>query len=248
MKYKNAKEIFSENLLKQIQKYVSGEVIYIPAGRKKKSWGETSGYQLYLKERNAEIKEKFLNGAHLEELAVLYSLSFDSIKRIVYQKKEEEIMQYQCSLSSAIEYAKAEKLDEWVHIYLQSDGHNQVFSDGLKLFDRYYIGPLKMPTNLFTRCCGPEENMKYRIDPEWWKTHVNDLKKVLEENSDMPPLIVHYADHSFELNDGNHRFEAYTQLKITEIPVIVWITEPEEYEEFQQKYDKYCKEAITIRR
>lgn len=35
------------------------------------------------------------------------------------------------------------------------------FSDGLKLFDRYFMGPVKMPLNLFKRCCGPEENMRW---------------------------------------------------------------------------------------
>lgn len=39
MKYKNAKDVFPPNLLKQIQKYVAGELIYIPAGGKRKSWG-----------------------------------------------------------------------------------------------------------------------------------------------------------------------------------------------------------------
>ena len=36
MKYKNAKDIFPENLLRQIQKYVSGELIYIPSDTQKK--------------------------------------------------------------------------------------------------------------------------------------------------------------------------------------------------------------------
>ena len=31
MNYRNAQDIFPENLLKQIQRYVSGETIYIPA-------------------------------------------------------------------------------------------------------------------------------------------------------------------------------------------------------------------------
>ena len=53
MKYKNAKDIFPENLLRQIQKYVSGELIYIPSDtQKKKEWRETSGYRRYLYERN----------------------------------------------------------------------------------------------------------------------------------------------------------------------------------------------------
>lgn len=43
MKYKNASDIFPEKLLRQIQKYVSGELVYIPAGDSKKAWGETIG-------------------------------------------------------------------------------------------------------------------------------------------------------------------------------------------------------------
>lgn len=56
----------------------------------------------------------------------------------------------------------------------KSDGHNEAFSDGLKLFDRYYIGPMMMPTGLFHRCCGPEKDMTYHIDSEWFYAHVAD--------------------------------------------------------------------------
>lgn len=47
MKYENGKDIFPEKLLKQIQKYAAGKVIYIPAGDTKRTWGETSGYKRY---------------------------------------------------------------------------------------------------------------------------------------------------------------------------------------------------------
>ena len=88
MKYRNAQDIFPERLLRQIQRYVSGETIYIPAGSERKSWGETSGYQQFIRERNAEIREKFSQGASFDELMEAYSLSYDSIKRIVYSRKE----------------------------------------------------------------------------------------------------------------------------------------------------------------
>ena len=52
MGYRNAQDIFPEGLLRQIQRYVAGETIYIPAGNEKKAWGETSGYQRYIRERN----------------------------------------------------------------------------------------------------------------------------------------------------------------------------------------------------
>ena len=53
MKYRNAKDIFPDALLRQIQRYVSGETIYVPARSERKAWGESSGYQQYIRERNA---------------------------------------------------------------------------------------------------------------------------------------------------------------------------------------------------
>ncbi len=240
MNYENGKDIFPEALLKQIQKYVSGKAVYIPATDTKKSWGESSGYKQYLVERNQNIRKKFNAGAGIEQLADEFYLSCESIKKIVYSKKEEFILNYKCSLSCAHEFAKQGKLEEWVHTYLLSDGRNKDFSDGLKLFDRYFIGPLKMPLSLFTRCCGPEENMKWRINEEWFEKHVSDLMEVIKREKDMPPLIVHFLVENgkdyFELNDGNHRLEAYKRLGIEEYYIIVWITDKDEYDLFVKKY------------
>lgn len=241
MKYENGKDIFPEKLLKQIQKYAAGKVVYIPAGETKRSWGETSGYKRFLAERNRDIKAKFKSGNDIEKLADEYYLSVESIRKIVYSKKEVFILDYKCALSSVREYSAAGKLEEWVHTYLLSDGHNKEFSDGLKLFDRFFIGPVKMPLKLFTRCCGPEENMKYRVDGEWFEYHVNELAETIKKEKDMPPLIVHYVDGGFELNDGNHRYEAYSRLGIEEYYVIVWITEKYEYDDFVEKYSDYLE-------
>lgn len=148
-------------------------------------------------------------------------------------------MEYRCTLESACEHARAGKLEEWVHIYLLSDGHNKEFSDGLKLVNRYFLGPVNMPLSLFSRCCGPEKDMKYHVDAVWFEQHVKQLMEVIQSGADIPPLIVHYADGNFELNDGNHRHEAYTRLNISEYPVIIWITEEIELAEFREKFGQY---------
>lgn len=236
MNYENAADILPEDLLKRVQKFAAGKLIYVPETIGKRYWGETSGYKRYLEERNQEIKEKFISGTNIENLADEYNLSVESIKKIVYTKSENKELKYKCSLSSAKEFSEAGKLEDWVHLFLLSDGHNKAFSDGLKLFDRYYLGPLTMPLSFFSRCCGPEEDIKYRVNAEWFEKRVQSLKKALQTNNDMPPLIVHFVDHSFELCDGNHRFEALTQLGVTEYPGIVWITEINEYEEFIERY------------
>lgn len=241
MKYENGKDIFPERLLRQIQKYAAGKLVYIPSMEKKKDWGEETGYRKYLLKRNHGIRLKFRNGVTIGQLADEYCLSYETIRKIVYSKKEVFVMEYKSTTSSAIGYAKNGKLEEWVHTYLLSDGHNKEFSDGLKLLDRYFLGPVKMPLSLFKRCCGPEETMQYVVSEESFERKVKELEKVLTREKDMPPLIVHYVDGDFELNDGNHRLEAYSRLGIKEYYVIVWITEKKEYTEFMEKYSCYMK-------
>ncbi|MEK4509425.1 hypothetical protein EJP82_10390 [Paenibacillus anaericanus] len=88
MKYIQANVIFPENLLKEIQKYVQGEMIYIPKPEGiRKRWGENSGNREQLDHRNTKICDQFLEGATIDQLVDTFSLSYDSIKKIVYSKK-----------------------------------------------------------------------------------------------------------------------------------------------------------------
>lgn len=72
--------------MKEIQKYIQGEYLYIPKedGVRKK-WGTSSGVKKEIIKRNNEIKEKFLDGTSKETLAEVYCLSISSIKKIVYR-------------------------------------------------------------------------------------------------------------------------------------------------------------------
>lgn len=83
MKRKSAGELLPDWLLKELQKYVSGETIYIPAAAQRKTWGESSGARAYYRERNAAIREKYKNGASIQRLAEEYALSVDSIRKIL---------------------------------------------------------------------------------------------------------------------------------------------------------------------
>ena len=84
MKYKNAQDILPDKLLKELQKYVSGETLYIPNAESKKQWGEKSGARAFYKKRNEEIRQKHKNGASIESLSNEYNLSHDSIRKIIY--------------------------------------------------------------------------------------------------------------------------------------------------------------------
>jgi len=84
MKYRKASEVLPDALLKEVQKYVSGEALYFPRHRERRQWGESTGARVYYKERNGEIREKHARGAAVEALAEEYGLSVESIRKIVY--------------------------------------------------------------------------------------------------------------------------------------------------------------------
>jgi len=141
----------------------------------------------------------------------------------------------------AREFSKSGKIEEWIHLFLQDEGNNIPFSDGLKLEKRFYIGPIKMPLNLFSRCCGPEENMKYKLSFEGFQDRVSRILQRLESGWDMPPLIISFVNNGFELNDGNHRFEALSHFGVSEFDIIIWITKQEDYERFLEVYSSYLE-------
>jgi hypothetical protein len=132
-------------------------------------------------------------------------------------------MDYKPTLSSAIDYSNKNQLEEWVHLFLRKEGDNVAFSDGLRLEPRRFYAPEMIKLDTFERCCGPEPNMKFRVPEANFIIHVN--KMAMEYNSgcwDMPPLIVYRDGNAYELNDGNHRFEALKKLRIKKYWVIIW--------------------------
>lgn len=89
MEYKKGTELFPQELLREIQKYVSGGLVYIPQSETKhKEWGELSEIKAEICIRNYEIKQKFLKGVTISELVIEYCLAVETIKRIVYSKKK----------------------------------------------------------------------------------------------------------------------------------------------------------------
>ncbi|MFD1413584.1 CD3324 family protein [Oceanobacillus jeddahense] len=89
MSYKNGKEVLPPHLLKELQKYIQGELIYIPKQTNQRAgWGEANGSRLALAERNEEIYRLYREGYSFEELEQTYNLSMDSIRKIVYKTRE----------------------------------------------------------------------------------------------------------------------------------------------------------------
>ena len=134
-------------------------------------------------------------------------------------------MKYKPTLTSSIEYAELGKLEEWIHLFLCGEGKNKAFSDGLKLKPRFYFSPQLLELFKFRRCCGPEKYMKYKVDKEYFENHVNNIMTAYNKgNWDMPPLIINHDKKKYELNDGNHRYEALRKLGINKYWVIIWET------------------------
>lgn len=89
LKYKSAKKILPEKLMKEVQEYIQGEYLYIPkAEGSHKKWGECSGYRRELSIRNDNIRKKFKDNHSLNDLAEEYALSIETIKKIVYVKNK----------------------------------------------------------------------------------------------------------------------------------------------------------------
>ncbi|GAA0085959.1 CD3324 family protein [Clostridium sp. CTA-7] len=87
MKYVRVDRILPDDLVKEIQKYIQGEYIYIPSiPEKRKSWGEKSKIRDYIKARNAKILNQYIGGQSINNLAEEFFLSDSSIKKIVYKK------------------------------------------------------------------------------------------------------------------------------------------------------------------
>lgn len=88
MKYKNAVDLFPQELITEIQKYLTGSLVYIPqAENQRKPWGELSGTKKEISTRNYEIRQKFRGGVSISELALEYCLAVETIKKIVYKSE-----------------------------------------------------------------------------------------------------------------------------------------------------------------
>ncbi|GGN57110.1 MULTISPECIES: CD3324 family protein [Oceanobacillus] len=88
MQYKNAKEVLPPSLLKEMQKYIQGDLIYIPKAKKERAaWGEVSGSRELIAKRNEEIFQLYNEGKSFEELEKKFHLSFDTIRKIIYKMR-----------------------------------------------------------------------------------------------------------------------------------------------------------------
>ena len=88
MKYVKAKAVFPESLLVEMQKYIQGELVYIPKPPASyKKWGVNTGARSTIAQRNKNMVQAFKAGTSISQLSELYSLAEDTIRKIVYGKR-----------------------------------------------------------------------------------------------------------------------------------------------------------------
>ena len=86
MKYRNASEILPDELLKELQKYAPGEILYVPSDKSRKKWGADTGAQHFYEQRNEEIRHKYFHlKVSVDTLCEEYSLSGETIRKILYR-------------------------------------------------------------------------------------------------------------------------------------------------------------------
>ena len=86
MSYKNAAQILPPELLREVQKYIDGDFLYVPrVTNHRREWGATTTAKQELQERNLQIYSEYLSGERTERLAERYFLSKKSIERIISQ-------------------------------------------------------------------------------------------------------------------------------------------------------------------
>lgn len=84
MSYQNAFDVLPQGLVEEIQKYIDGQLIYVP--RKDEnllSWGERSGTKEKMAERNRAIVGHYYSGMTIAELSEVYYLSEKRLQGII---------------------------------------------------------------------------------------------------------------------------------------------------------------------
>lgn len=222
MKYENASDVIPEKLLKEIQKYASGKLLYIPAGEEKKAWGEMTGYRDQLQRRNIMIRNKYANRMTVSELADEYFLSLDSIKKIIYSKKNDRHFTYAPTVQSAVEYANIGMLEEWIQCYLLLTRKIAPSLHGFMKEERLYFGVVKFPLRLI-QLDGIVLGEEY-------------IDETDDQAAAFPPLLIQYEEGKFYCMEQKEILAALKQRKTNAYPTVIVLKGTSDYKRFMNHY------------
>ena len=122
------------------------------------------------------------------------------------------------TVAGAMRWAEVGRLEEWIHTYLGvAEWANPGLSNGLKLKERFWVGPAEVLLCDIDRHCGPEPEMEFREPAEQWERRIEAMRASIHSVTDLPPLILDARNGTrrnvdgsmrFVCADGTHRLEA----------------------------------------
>ena len=132
-------------------------------------------------------------------------------------------------LTKALQSAKEERFEEWLHDFLSYKPKDKGLLEGLKKQKRYWLQPVEMELAMLRRTCGPEKEMKYfEVEEEWSKT-IEKMKIDLTKGWKPAPLIVEFKDGEFNVADGNHRVGALISSGYKKYWTVIWTNNRQDY-------------------
>ncbi len=130
-------------------------------------------------------------------------------------------------MASCLAAAEAGHLEDWIHGYLAGGPWaNAGLSTGLRLQERWWMGPFLLRLDALERCCGPEPEMEFRVEIEGWQRKVSGMANRLTDPMQLPPLIVQWRSGHFSVRDGNHRHAAAGLAGWAACWAVVWYDDP----------------------
>lgn len=221
MKYENAAGILPPELIAQIQKYAEGKLLYIPKKEETKAWGSVSGARQKLLKRNQRIYDEYRNGKSIGELAEQQFLSTDSIKKIIYGKKE-SLLDFSPTMESAMQFQEAGLAEEWLRAY-----YTMEFGEDAYPKDWILDGMVKMPLRLIDKVSQAS------------KGKVSELG----EDKRSLPLVLTFTEGKFVLQGTEEMLEKLKNRQVNAHPAFIFVTNKEEYAAYVNSYGKHFHQA-----
>ena len=127
------------------------------------------------------------------------------------------------NLSSAQDYAKQRRTQEWVIEYLSNNPRPNIpLRDLIEQHRPVWLGPIEVELTQLRRSCGPEAGMRWYEPPEIWIYRIDKIAHNLKHSSELPPLIVRQVDDTLSVHDGNHRLGAMLKMGWKTGWVLLW--------------------------
>ena len=220
MKYENAKDVLPSELIAQIQKYAEGKLLYIPKKEEAKAWGSQSGTRQKLLKRNQRIYDEYRSGKSIGELAEQHFLSTDSIKKILYGKKE-SLLDFAPSLKSVMQFYEAGLSEEWLRAY-----YSEVL---LEQYPEEWLldGLVKLPLRLIDKVL---------------QTTEGKVSELGEDDRSLP-LVLTFTEGKFVLQGTEEMLEKLKEQQVNAYPAFVFVTNKEEYTAYVNSYGKHFHQA-----